>query len=304
MIYDCIIIGGGAAALAASIYAARQKINFIVITKEVGGQTLWSADFENYLGFWGITGVELVSKFEEHVRQNNVKMIEEEVILISKRSDNFIVKTRQHEYGTKSVLIATGRNPRKLGVPGENEFLGKGVAYCATCDAPLFAGKPVVVIGGGNAALDAALLLEKYCTKVTIININPSLSGEKYMLEQVQKNPKFDFLNSAKTMAIIGDKFVTGVKVLVSGVEKIIKTQGVFIEIGSVPSVSFDTLTKKNKYNEIVISEDEIYSNRTSVDGVFAAGDVTNIPEKQTIVSAGEGAKAMLSIFKYLGTKR
>lgn len=304
MIYDSIIIGGGAASLAASIYAARQKIRFVVITKEIGGQTLWSADFENYLGFWGLTGVELVSKFEEHARRNNVPILEEEVTLILKKGNNFVVKTNNKEYETLSVLIATGRNPRKLGVPGENEFLGKGVAYCAVCDAPLFSGKEVVVVGGGNAALDSALLLEKYCTKITIVNINPVLTGEKYMLEQVQKNPKINFLNNAKTIQILGDRFVTGVKVSVNGSEKIIKTQGVFIEIGSVPSVSFDNLTKKNKYNEIIISEDEIYSNRTSSEGIFAAGDVTNISEKQTIVSAGEGAKAILSIFKYLGTKR
>ncbi len=302
--YDTIIIGGGAASLAASIYAARQKIRFVVITKEIGGQTLWSADFENYLGFWGITGVELVSKFEEHARRNNVPIVEEEVTFISRKGNNFVIKTNNKEYETLSVLIATGRNPRKLNVPGEAEFLGRGVAYCATCDAPLFSGKDVVVVGGGNAALDSALLLEKYCTKITIVNINPVLTGEKYMLEQVQKNPKINFLNNAKTIQILGDRFVTGVKIVVNGSEKLIKTQGVFVEIGSVPSVSFDNLTKKNKYNEIIISEDEIYSNRTSVDGIFASGDVTNIPEKQTIVSAGEGVKAMLSIFKYLGTKK
>ena len=302
--YDTIIIGGGAASLAASIYAARQKIRFVVITKEIGGQTLWSADFENYLGFWGITGVELVSKFEEHARRNNVPIVEEEVTFISRKGNNFVIKTNNKEYETLSVLIATGRNPRKLNVPGESEFLGRGVAYCALCDAPLFSGKDVVVVGGGNAALDSALLLEKYCTKITIVNINPVLTGEKYMLEQVQKNPKINFLNNAKTIQILGDRFVTGVKIVVNGSEKLIKTQGVFVEIGSVPSVSFDNLTKKNKYNEIIISEDEIYSNRTSVDGIFASGDVTNIPEKQTIVSAGEGVKAMLSIFKYLGTKK
>lgn len=304
MLYDSIIIGGGAAAMSASIYAARQKISFLVLAKEVGGQTLLSADFENYLGFWNLTGVELVSKFEEHLRRNNVNIIEEEVTNISKKGDNFLVRTNNKQYETKSILIATGRIPRKLNVSGEDDFQGRGVTYCAVCDAPLFSGKDVVVIGGGNAALDAALLLDKYCPHVTIININPALTGEKYMLDEVRKNKKIDFLNNVRTTQIFGEKFVTGIKVILNGYEKIVKTQGVFIEIGSIPSVSFDNLTKKNKYNEVIIREDEIYSNRTSVEGIFAAGDVTNISEKQTIVSAGEGAKAMLSIFKYLGAKK
>ena len=302
--YDTIIIGGGPAALAASIYAARQKINFVVIAKEIGGQIILSADFENYLGFWGITGLELVSKFEEHIKRNNVNVIQEEVVSISKKKDNFLVKTGSKEHETKSVLIATGRSPRKLNVKGESEFLGKGVVYCATCDAPLFASKQVVIVGGGNSALDSAILLDKYCTKITIVNITPTLTGERHMIEQVQKNPKIDFLNGSRIVEILGDKFVNAVRVDVNGSQKIIKTQGVFIEIGSVPCVSFDNLTKKNKYNEIIVSEDEIYSNKTSVEGIFAAGDVTSIPEKQAIVSAGEGAKAILSIFKYLGTKK
>ena len=162
----------------------------------------------------------------------------------------------------------------------------------------------VVIVGGGNSALDSAILLDKYCTKITIVNITPTLTGERHMIEQVQKNPKIDFLNSSRIVEILGDKFVNAVRVDVNGSQKIIKTQGVFIEIGSVPCVSFDNLTKKNKYNEIIVSEDEIYSNKTSVEGIFAAGDVTSIPEKQAIVSAGEGAKAILSIFKYLGTKK
>ena len=302
--YDTIIIGGGPAALAASIYAARQKINFVVIAKEIGGQIILSADFENYLGFWGITGLELVSKFEEHIKRNNVNVIQEEVVSISKKKDSFLVKTGSKEHEAKSVLIATGRSPRKLNVKGESEFLGKGVVYCATCDAPLFASKQVVIVGGGNSALDSAILLDKYCTKITIVNITPTLTGERHMIEQVQKNPKIDFLNGSRIVEILGDKFVNAVRVDVNGSQKIIKTQGVFIEIGSVPCVSFDNLTKKNKYNEIIVSEDEIYSNKTSVEGIFAAGDVTSIPEKQAIVSAGEGAKAILSIFKYLGTKK
>lgn len=301
-IYDTIIIGGGAAALAASIYAARQQINFLLIAKEIGGQTLWSSDIQNYLGFKQITGVELIQKFKEHIEENKVPLKLEEVSSIQKKDKNFLIKTDKSEYQTKTVLITSGKKPRKLNIPGESEFLGKGVAYCALCDAPLFKNKDVAVIGGGNSALDAALLLQKYANKIYIININPEIKGEAKMLEEAKTSKKITIINSAITKQTKGKVFVSSINIEVQGKLQELPLQGIFVEIGSLPAVDFDNLTQKNRWSEIIIHDDpdKQMTNLTSVPGVFAAGDVTSMPEKQIIVAAGEGVAAILSIFKYL----
>ncbi|MBI3036626.1 FAD-dependent oxidoreductase [Candidatus Woesearchaeota archaeon] len=307
VVYDLVIIGGGPAALAAAVYAARQKISFIVIAENVGGQTAISADIENYLGFPSTNGPELSSSFEKHINKYGVEVKEGEKALgIQKSGKNFTVKTAAAKYETKAVLIASGKKPRKLNVPGEDKLSGKGVTYCATCDAPVFAGKGVAIIGGGNSAMDAALLAEKYSNKVYIININPELKGDAIMMGSIRKSRKVTVFNSSLTTEIVGEKTVAGVKFRQSsGSEKTISVQGVFIEIGYIPSVDFDRLTQKNKWNEIIIHDDteHFVSNLTSVPGIFAAGDVTDVPEKQIIVAAGEGVKAVLSIFKYLGSQ-
>lgn len=301
--YDTVIIGGGPSALAASIYAARQKVNFIMIAENIGGQILWSADIENYLGYKSITGMELVPKFQEQIEYNKVDVKDEKVISLEKKSNYFIIKTdKNNTYETKTVLIASGKKPRKLGITGEDEFLAKGVAYCALCDAALFPEKIVSVVGGGNAAMDAALLIQKYASKVYIITINQDLMGEPYMMDDIKKSKKIEIITNAKTTSITGNKFVTGISLEVNNVKKTLPVDGVFVEIGSIPSVEFDNLTKKNKYNEIIIYGSETMANMTSVAGIFAAGDVTDVQEKQVIVAAGEGVKAVLGIFKYLQT--
>lgn len=295
-LYDCIIVGGGPAALAASIYLARQKINFAIITKDIGGQTLLSSDVENYLGYHFMKGTELVEQFRSHIADYKIELCEgEEVVKIAKNK-NCVVQTKKKNYSAKTVLIATGKQPKKLNVPGEKEFYGKGVTYCATCDAPLFANKEVTVVGGGNSAMDAALLLEKYCKKVHIITINPELRGDKIMMQTIQKNNKIKVITQAKTTRIIGDKFVSTIQYLQNGQEKLLKTQGIFVEIGLVPSAQMINFVKKNKWGEIIVNK----KNMTSVPGIFAAGDVTDICEKQIIVAAGEGAKAALDIIQYL----
>ena len=301
--YDIIIIGGGPSALAAAIYAARQKVNFILIAENIGGQILWSSDIENYLGFKSITGMELVPKFQEQMEHNKVTIKEEKVLSLEKKGSYLTVKTSENNsYDSKTILIASGKKPRKLGIPGEDQFLGKGVAYCALCDAALFPEKIVAVVGGGNAAMDAALLIEKYASKVYIITINQSLMGEPYMVDEIKKSKKINVIANAKTTSIVGDKFVKGISIEVGNEKKTVPVEGVFVEIGSIPSVEFDNLTKKNKYNEIMICGNETISNMTSVSGIFAAGDVTDVQEKQVIVAAGEGVKAVLGIFKYLQT--
>lgn len=300
--YDLIIIGAGPAGITAGVYAARKRLNFLVITKDIGGQTAWSGDVENYTGYQFITGPDLAAKFEEHMRRYNIGVKEGEGAVEIKRIDNVIrIKTdKGGEYESKAAIIASGKFSRELGVPGEREFKNKGLSYCATCDAPLFGGKQVAVIGGGNSALDACLQLMKIAKHVHLININPRLGGDAVMREKVEKSDVITVMNAAHVAAIVGDKFVTGIKVKDGGKEETMPVQGVFVEIGLVPNSDFSKDVAKNQFKEIIING----RNETNVPGIFAAGDVTDVPEKQIVIAAGEGSKAALSAFKYLNQMR
>lgn len=302
-IYDIIIIGTGPAGMAAAIYCARKKLKNLIIGQQLGGQAALSGAMENYLGFHLITGAQLVEKFHEHLK--DFKEIEHrhgvEVTAIEEHKGSFQITTANgRQYYSKAVIAASGKIPRKLNVPGENEYKNLGVTYCATCDAPLFSKKDVAVIGGGNSALDAALQLIKIARKIYLININKALGGDVIMREKVGKSKKVEILNETKTLDILGDKSVTEIKVEVDGQQRVLPVSGVFIEIGSIPSVSFiKGLVKLNERNEIVIDK----KNMTSVPGIFAAGDVTTVLEKQVIVAAGEGAKAAIHASEYLGKR-
>lgn len=298
--HDCVVIGGGPAGLAASVYLARQKINFALITKDVGGMVLWSSGVENYLGFHLVSGIDLVNQFKKHLQdyKDSFTLKEGAVVkTIEQIANGFRVTTDKEEtIETRTVLIATGETPRKLNVPGEKEFYGKGVTYCATCDAPLFAGKQVTVIGGGNSAMDAALFLEKYATHITIVVLNDALQGDAVLKQRCETSPKITILPKSKTITFKGTQFLEQVEVETNGQKKDIPSQGAFIEVGLIPSSQFVELVKKNKSGEIIID----IENRTSVDGIFAAGDVTTIPSKQVAVAVGEGSKAALQIISWL----
>lgn len=299
--YDLIIIGAGPAGITASVYSARKNINFLTISKDIGGQTAWSGDIENYTGYQFVTGPELTAKFEEHMRRYNIRLKENEEALEVKREAAAIrVKTDKAEYEAKTLIIASGKTSRELGVPGEKEFKNRGLTYCATCDGPLFAGKDVAIIGGGNSALDAALQLIRIGRRVYMINITPALGGDAIMREKVGANPKVTVLNSAQVTAITGEKMVSGIRVKRAGSEESLSVQGVFVEIGLTPNSGFAVDVKKNELGEIMIN----CRNETNLPGVFAAGDVTDVPEKQIIIAAGEGSKAALSAFKYLNQSR
>jgi len=299
---DLVIIGAGPAGITAAIYAARKNIDFVLVSKDLGGQTALSADVENYTGYQFITGPDLVAKFEAHLRQFAITFRNGEAVtrIVQKPGSGFVVESDKNSYPCRSVLIASGRRPRWLGVPGEEQFRNKGVSYCATCDGPLFSKKTVAVVGGGNSALDAALQMMNIAEKVYLVDINSALGGDEVMRRKVQASPKVEILNNAKTLAITGERFVKALKVDVSGQARELAVSGIFVEIGSTPNSGIADFVDRNTAGEIVVD----CLNRTSVRGVFAAGDVTTVPEKQIIVAAGEGAKAVLGVSRYLAQEK
>ena len=297
MIYDLIVIGAGPAGITASIYAARKKMNFLVISKDIGGQTAWSGDIENYTGYQFITGLDLTKRFKDHIDTYGVQVNEgEEILSLKKVKDIISIKTDRNQYQTRAVIVASGKLPRELDVKGEKEFKGKGIAYCATCDGPLFTEKIVAVIGGGNSALDAAIGLEKIAKKIYIINIAKALTADAIMQEAINKSSKIMVYNSSKIISIKGDKFVNAIEIETDGIAKDLAVEGVFVEIGLIPNSGFIEGVEKNSLDEIIVN----CTCETNVEGIFAAGDVTTVPEKQIIIAAGEGAKATLSAFRYI----
>ncbi|MFH1594638.1 MAG: FAD-dependent oxidoreductase [Candidatus Omnitrophota bacterium] len=299
--YDLIIIGAGPAGITASVYAARKRMNFIVIAEFLGGQTALSGDIENYTGYQFITGPELAQKFEEHIKKYGIGVRENErVIEVTKRGDEVSVKTEKGEYISRTAIIASGTRWRELGVPGEKEYKNRGVTYCVTCDGPLFSGKNVAVIGGGNSGLEAALQLIKIAKHVYLINIAPDLTGDAVLQEKVMGSDKASILNSTSVTEITGDKMAGAIKINSRGKERSIPVEGIFVEIGLIPNSEFVKGIEKNERNEIKVNS----KNETDVPGIFAAGDVTDAPEKQIIVAAGEGSKAALSAFRYLAHRR
>lgn len=297
MIFDLIIIGAGPAGITASVYAARKRLNLLVITKDIGGQTALSGDIQNYTGYQFITGPELAAKFEEHMLRYNITVKESEAVSeLKKTDDQCAVKTDRDVYEARAVIIASGKRSRELKVPGEKEFKNRGLTYCATCDGPLFSGKDVAVIGGGNSALDATLQLMNIAKQIYLININSALGGDVVMREKVQQSKIVTILNDTQVTAIFGKGLVDGIKIRRKGKEETLLVEGVFVEIGLIPNSEFAGEVEKNQLGEIKVN----CYNETNLPGVFAAGDVTDVPEKQIVIAAGEGAKAALSAFRYL----
>lgn len=299
--YDVLIIGAGPAGMTAAIYAARKKLKTLIVTKEVGGQMVWSSDVENYTGFSMISGGELAVRFRQHLTsiQENLELAEGvEVAELHKNVVSFeVIDKTGKSYYARSVIIASGKQPRHLGIPGEDKFFGRGVAVCATCDAPLYKDKDVAVVGGGNSAMDAILALSKVARKIYSINVNDALVGDEVLKNKITSLPQITFLNKTKTLEIKGEKFVSGVVAQPMGQEvQELKVSGVFVEIGYIPSISFDMLTEKNDKGEIKVDNNL----QTSVPGIFAAGDINDAWGEQIVIAAGEGAKAALAVNDYL----
>lgn len=302
--YDTIIIGGGPAGLTAAIYLVRKKINVLVLTSKIGGQIMDGPLIENYPGFEKITGPEFAEKIQSQAQKLGAEIVSgQEVRKIQKATDGYEVETTSGQKNeAKTVIVASGKSPRKLNVPGEKEFMGKGISSCVTCDGPLFRDKTVAVIGGGNSAISAALELEKYAEKIYIINLGQDLVGEEVRIDKIKKSPKIEVIAQAKTTEVSGSTLVENLKYkdLKAGSEKEIKIQGIFVEIGWEPSTSYlEGFLELTPMKEIKIDP----NNLTNQEGVFAAGDVTEISKKQLVIAAGEGAKAALSAWEYLQNK-
>lgn len=301
--YDTIIIGAGPAGMSAAIYLARKKMKILVLTSDFGGQTAKAASVENYLGFEKISGAELVAKFQKHMASTGVEVKNTAVDSVQKKDQSLEVNAGEEILETKTVIITSGKTPRKLNVPGEKELVGKGVSYCATCDGPLFQDKTVVVVGGGNSALDAAVEMEKYAQKVYILSISSKVQGDEILVERFKKSDKGQVINNAKTTEILGEDSVKGLKYEDQNTKEIkeIACDGIFVEVGWTASTDFlKDMVKLNQLGEIEIDA----NNQTSTPGIFAAGDVTNVPFKQIVIAAGDGAQAALSTWKFLLTQK
>lgn len=302
MTYDLVIVGGGPAGVTAGIYAARQKLNTLLITKSFGGQVARKAvAIENYPGFEGISGMELIQKFEKHLRKQKIDIERDSVTKIKKTGKIFLVLTKsKNQFQTRAVIIASGADPRPLEVPGEKKFIGRGVSYCSICDGPLFSNKIVAVIGGGNAGFETAIFLSKFAKKIYILEYASKVGADETNQERVKKTRKTEVITSAVLKQIRGKEFVDSIVCQNRKTKKLntLKVEGVFVEIGSQPATSFvKGLVDFNEKDEIKINPKD---NQTKTSGLFAAGDVTDLKEKQIVIAAGEGAKTALSIYNYL----
>jgi alkyl hydroperoxide reductase subunit F len=297
--YDIIIIGGGPAGLSASVYAARKQLKTLLISGDIGGQINTTLGIENYLGYQFIEGPELIDKFNTQVGKYPIEQkIGVKVSRLSKTSGGFRATDEAGEsYQSRVVVFAAGKKPRKLNVPGETEFSGRGVSYCAICDGPVFTGQRVAVVGGGNSALEAVLDLVKIAEHVDMVSLT-QLTGDQVLIDQLKDAKNLNVFIEYQTEKIVGQGFVSAmvIKDTKSQEKKRLAVGGIFIEIGMVPnSEPIKDLVELNRWGEVPIN----CSCETTVPGLYAAGDVTDVPEKQIVVAAGEGAKAALQAHRY-----
>lgn len=299
MIYDCAIIGAGPAGLTAGVYLARYQRKTVLLTDSIGGQTAISGNIENFPSYESINGFELIDKLKRQAETSGLEIKTGfEVKGVSKK-DNFIIESEGKAIEARTILITSGKRHRTLELDNEASLIGKGVSYCATCDGGFARDKEVVVIGGGYAATESALILEKIAKEVTVICIGSELTGEKITVDKVLSKENINVVYNAKTIEL-GEKdgfldFVT-IEDTESGRRSKIAAKMAFIEIGQIPNSDVFSSIGINDLKEIIIDKD----NMTSEQGIFAAGDVTDIKAKQTVVACGEGAKAAIAINQYL----
>jgi len=300
--YDLIIVGGSAAAASAGIYAIRRGLKTLIVAKDLGGEVALSGEVSNWLGVKETTGAELSLQFAEHLRSYDPELKEGFLVkAVAQRPDGMWTVTLDDDSTAdgKALLIATGARSRELGVPGEKEYRLKGVSYCTVCDGPLFKGKPTAVIGGGNSALEAALMLADLCPTVTLINKNPAFKGEDTLIRKLAAKQNVTVVYEAMTTEILGDgKVATGLKYSdTTGAEHTVMVAGTFVHIGQTPnSMMVPDHCGKDPFGYLTIGLD----GATKCPGLFAAGDVTHSAHKQIIIAAGQGAAAALSAVQYI----
>lgn len=305
MTYDLIIVGGAPAGLTAALFAARRGLKTLLLTKNIGGQIATTSEVENYPGLKFIAGYELGEVMAEQATRAGTEIKLDTVELIEQSKEpaaTFNIKTTTGLFTTKSVILALGKAPRSLNVPGEQEFLGKGVSYCAGCDIKKYAGQPIVIVGGGSSAFTAAKLAITHSEQVWLVHRNGNFRAEQVLIDKVLSSAKVKVKTDAEVTKIEGnEKGVSQVTIQTTKGPESIPAKAVFIEIGfEVKSGFLKELVKMNELNQVIINERQ----ETSVPGVFAAGDITNTPFNQAVISAGEGAKAALAAFSFLNGNR
>lgn len=300
--YDVIIVGGAAAGLTAALYCARRTLRTLIITKSLGGQAALATDICNYPGIEQTTGIDLMMKILTQAQKWGAELKYDTVNRVSKNGEIFLVHGVGRSFTAHAVILAFGLTPRNLDVPGEQELAGKGVSYCATCDAPLYKNKRVAVVGGTYEALDAALLLTRLNADVVLINERDGYPASKAMVEQVQANARIKMLLNFAVKKVEGAARVTGIVVSgADGHEVRHEVDGVFVEKGHrIDSAWVGNLVEYDQRKAIVVD----VNNQTKTTGLFAAGDVTPIRDKQVVISAGDGAKAALAAYRYIQKQR
>lgn len=304
--YDLVIIGGGPAGVAAGVYASRKQLKTLFLSPDFGGQSIVSDGVENWIGEIKISGQDLAKKLQSHLEAyagEYVDIKREKVDKIERDGNEFEIKTENESYKSKAVLITTGSSRRKLEVPGADRLEHKGVTYCASCDGPIFSGKDVVVIGGGNSALESAAQLSAYANSVTLMHRRDEFRGDPITVEALQRDPKINFLLNVEPTEVLGEKFVSGLryKEKESGEEKELKVEGIFVEIGSIPNSNLvEGIVDLDESNTIKVDP---WNQRASVEGIWAAGDVTNGKYHQNNIATGDAIKALEDIYIWLKQK-
>lgn len=301
--YDTIIIGSGPAGMTAAIYAARREMKTLVVGKELGGQVVWASEIENYPGFKKIDNFDLISKMNEQVISLGVEIKSDTIKKVEKKEDKFILQTEKETYEAKTVIIAMGLAPKRLAIPGEEEFNAKGVSYCANCDGPFYKQKTVAVVGGGNSALDAAEVLSKIAKKIYLIHRREEFRGFEALVEEVKEKENIKLLLNSEIKEILGNQKVNKIKVLnkKTGEEKELETDGVFIEIGRIASTDLIAdLVERDEKLQIKVDEKQM----TKTSGLFAAGDVVSGEFKQITIACGEATVAALAAYQYIQLKK
>ncbi len=304
--YDLIIIGGGPAGSSAAVYAARKQLKTLLLAAEFGGQSTVSSDIQNWIGTPSISGADLAKSFETHVAKYAKDVVTvrkgEYVTSVAKVGSEFSVTTDKETYKTRAVLVTSGASRRKLDVPGAKEFENKGVSYCASCDGPIFAGQDVAIVGGGNAGFETAAQLLAYCKSVTLLQRSDVFKADEVTVSKVLANPHMKGVLNAQIEEIVGDKFVTGITYRdgLSGEKHELSVTGIFVEIGLIPNTDFvETTVDRDEYKRIMIDP---WTQRTSVLGIWAAGDCSNIRYHQNNIAAGDAVKALEDMYLFLKT--